>query len=766
MVSARSVPWLLPALAAVLLFLPVLGAGFVHDDVVLLRDNPNIQSWDGVATGFARPFWEIAEDPRTHVGGFYRPLGVSLFVLLHQLGGGSPLPYHLASLLLHAAAAALVALLALRLGWKPLAAGLAGMLFAVHGMHVEAVAWASSLTYLLASCCALGGLLALLGGRWLLAGLALAAAMLSQEAAIGVWLLAVGWQLFRGDLESRPRWPGLAALAGAGLGVWLLRVQVFDDLRAGFFGRPITELSLPPAELWAISFSVHLQELRYLVWPWPHAPFRPLPSPESLTLGDFGRWGPALGGLLVLATAALWWLRGALRWRGGGQAAALLLPVGLLFAGMLPLLSTSNLGQFPFEERFLYLPSAGFALVAGYLLQRARAAGLAAAAGLVLLHAWSALAATGHWSDKESFTTWGMEASPHAMLPFNEFGWIRLEQASALPKLDPERQRLAAEAEEAFATGLAISPADWVVTSVDRQQGNLGLATALFYQGSVGMAEQAYGQILERWPSSFQARHGLGTCLAERGLTELEAGNEELGQLLLERALAEQIGALEAAPDWTAAIHAKGLVLARLGRAEEALPLLERAVEKEPANRGYLLGLAQVHWESGRADRFEELLQRILDQEPEPQQRAEVLFQAGALQLARAVELLLGGLLDPNGAPAPPSPEQLTEGRSAAQTAARFFRQAFSLDAQRFDALQGVASGFELMGRPQEGLAPAKQAFAGRPWDFPIMQTLFRIQVALGQQDEARQTLEVWLRAAPEEDPARPLVVQDLREWQ
>ena len=750
MPSARTVTWLLPALAALLLFLPVLGAGFVHDDVVLLRDNPNIRDWDGVVTGFSQPFWEIADDPRAHVGGFYRPVGVAAFVALHQLGGGSPLPYHAASLALHSLCSALVALLALRLGWRPLAAAAAALLFAVHGMHVEPVAWASSLTYLLATAAALGGLLALLAGRWTLAGLALAAGMLSQEAAIGVWALAFGWQVFRGDLRQRRRWPGLVALAAAALVVYLLRWWVFGSAAAGFFGRPITELAISPAEQWAIALAVQLQELRYLVWPWPHAPFRPLASPERVTLADAQRWLPALGGLLLLAGAAAWWLRGAARWRRGGPPQPLLLAVGLCFAGLLPLLNPSNLGQFPFEERFLYLPSAGFCLAAGWLLSRHPAA-LAGGVALLAVNTWSAASTTSSWADEATFFRWGMEASPHAMLPFNESGRVRLAEAGEFPPGHPERIRLAEEAETIFSAGLEIRADEWVITSVDRLQGNLGVATALFYQGLLDVAEDAYRQILDHWPGSFQALHGLGSCLAERGLAELEAGRTDAGVALLESALVEHTGALEGAPDWSAAMHAKGLVLVRLGRAAEALPLLERAAAIEPDERGFVFDLAQAYWEAGRMDSFAALIQDILDRERDPRQRAEVLFRAGALGIARAEGLL---------------PQGQAAYRPVLEAALDSFQRAVREDPQRYDALQGVASCYEMGGQPELALGPARQAFQARPFEFIFAQTLFRLQAAAGRFEEARQTLEIWLRAAPEEDPARPFVVQTLRELQ
>ncbi|RMH02561.1 MAG: tetratricopeptide repeat protein [Planctomycetota bacterium] len=750
MPSTRTATWLLPALLAVLVFLPALAGGFVHDDAVLIRDNPNLVGWQAVTRGFGEPFWNIADDPRTHVGGFYRPLGIAAFALLRALGGGSPLPFHLASVLLHAVATVLVARIGLRLGWPPLAAGLAGAAFALHGMHAEAVAWASSLTYPLAAVCALSGLLALLGGRSWSAALGLGLGMISQETAIGLWLLALGWQLFRGDDVRTARWRGLGPLLLAGAVVWGLRAQAFGDWRAGFAGRPITFLGIPALELWAISFAVQAQALRYLVWPWPHAPFRPLPSPERVGLADPERWLPALCGAAVLLIAAGLWLLAARRWRRrGGPPPPLLLPAGLLFAALAPLLATANLGQFPFEERFLYLPSAGVCLIAGWLLGRRPAAavlGLAWLAG----HTASVLLVLPHWRNDRSFFDWGVEVSPHAMLPFTERGRLLLEEAALHPPGSPERVRLAEEAEKDFTAGLAIRPDQWLVTSVDRLQGNLGLATALYYQGLLDLAIDSYRKILGRWPDSFQARHGLGICLAEQGTRALEEGREEDGRRLLEEALAEQLGALEGAPDWAAAHHACGLILLRLDRGDEALPHLERAVQLAPQEQEYVFDLAQARWDAGRAEDFRRLIDDALARERDPRRRAEIHFRAGALELERAGELLEQG--------------DDQQARALAEAAAASFRAAREADPGRTDALQGEASAEELLGRKERALDLAARAFAARPEDFVMAQTLFGIQYSLGRVAEARGTLEAWLKVAAEDHPARPVVLQTLRE--
>ena len=63
------------ALAGIVAFIPILGAGFVYDDLELLRDNLSLRRWSFLWEGFLQPMWDMAADPRKQAGGFYRPVG-------------------------------------------------------------------------------------------------------------------------------------------------------------------------------------------------------------------------------------------------------------------------------------------------------------------------------------------------------------------------------------------------------------------------------------------------------------------------------------------------------------------------------------------------------------------------------------------------------------------------------------------------------------------------------------------------------------------
>ncbi len=124
--------WVVIPLLAVVAYLLVLRVGFLSDDFVLLSQGR--QSGVDVRVFVPQPHWYL-----------YRPLGMLLvWQVGGQLWGFNPLPFHLQGLLLHAGVSLLLGL------WLAEASGrrglgwLAGALFAVFPLHLEAVAWVAA----------------------------------------------------------------------------------------------------------------------------------------------------------------------------------------------------------------------------------------------------------------------------------------------------------------------------------------------------------------------------------------------------------------------------------------------------------------------------------------------------------------------------------------------------------------------------------------------------------------------------------------------
>jgi len=154
--------------------------------------------------------------PQASALGYFRPLYVATFWLDRRLWGLSPALFHLTSLALIAASAALVVLVARRYTRDPFLAGAAGLLFAIHPWHVENAAWVAVRGDPLYACLTLLAILAY--DRWREDGrglpfVALAlfeAALLSKESAVVLPFILVAI----GALDRRHRPFPREALSG------------------------------------------------------------------------------------------------------------------------------------------------------------------------------------------------------------------------------------------------------------------------------------------------------------------------------------------------------------------------------------------------------------------------------------------------------------------------------------------------------------------------------------------------------------------------
>jgi len=175
--------------AAVLLYVPTAWYGYVQDDRAIIVSNPAAHSVSAALGAFDDPYW-----PRESGAGLYRPVTILSFAIDWTLSGGRPGWLHLMSALWHGVVTVLFVLVLMR--WLPsLAAAGAGLLFAWHPVHVEAVANVVGRAELLAAAGILGAVLVARRGWWLGAVLCAAFAMFSKEHGViaGVAILIDRW---------------------------------------------------------------------------------------------------------------------------------------------------------------------------------------------------------------------------------------------------------------------------------------------------------------------------------------------------------------------------------------------------------------------------------------------------------------------------------------------------------------------------------------------------------------------------------------------
>ncbi len=391
--------------------LPTLWNGFVYDDVLLIVDNLRVHGLAGVGGIWQGSYWPA--------GGLYRPLTLQLFALEWSVGGGRAGTFHAVNVVLNAAAAVLTFRLLVRI-LEPrdprapdsrvrLAAGLGAALFAVHPVHVEAVANVVGQSELLVAICALLSVERYLhwrrsGERGLsrsqrlaLAGLTLLGILAKETGyVIPVLLGAAELILVRSNTRTRGSvvapfvWQGSVVVAAL-----LWRLTVLGSL-AGEQPSPALQ-GLGLVERGMAMLAIVPEWARLLLWP---IHLQAEYGPPALALI------PALGprhiaglGLLGLAIVVIWRARRdhpptafALLWIliALAPVANLLVPTGVVLA-----------------ERTLYLASAGVSFGAAALVHSARpllrriawVGGLGLLAGGVLL----TLQRQGVWQTQEGF---------------------------------------------------------------------------------------------------------------------------------------------------------------------------------------------------------------------------------------------------------------------------------------------------------------------------------------------------------------------------
>jgi tetratricopeptide (TPR) repeat protein len=512
------------ALVAVLVYLPALGNRFTLDDGPIVALNPAAHSIRAALAAFDQPYW-----PPEHGAGLYRPMVVLSFAVDWQLSGGSARWFHAVNLGWHAAATALlVPILAAYTG--PAAALAGGMVFAVHPVHVEAVANVAGRAELMAAAFLFGALLlgravrrrrslgastgalevALLG--------ATALALLSKEhAVVALALLALDDLGTRAAVGPRLPWRLYA-------GVLLLTLVWFIGRRAvegglSFESVAPTFFLLGPGGRVSTMLPVVFVLLRLLVWPFDLSPYydpQVVPRLEHLTAVGVA------GAVVVVAGAALAFAL----WRKHRAAS-----VGLLIIGV-AWLPTANL-LFPsgvvIAERTLYLVSAGVALLAG----------LGAAA---VAHRWGT-----------------RRAIVGTALVVAAFG-----------------------ARSATATGLWRSNQDLVFGTLESHPESYRLhqtaARILARRGEMQKAVAEYGVAIELYPREY-------LTLAEAADAALEAGRPRLAVLWLRRSLEGLRAQEQRSPRHAPTQRVLARALLRLDSASEALGHARRAFEGAPRDR-------------------------------------------------------------------------------------------------------------------------------------------------------------------------------------
>ena len=574
---------------------PIVDGAFLNwdDDAIFLRNpaltGPHVYAWAFTTT---------------HMG-HYQPLSWIAWSALAQTFGVNPTPFHLLNLLTHGIVTALVFLLAMRLlllagvteSRARIAAAAGALLFGIHPMRVEPVAWASAFPYLAALLFALLSTLAYVGSRsrpwreaaalkgpryyrtphydrtprydrsatlsgspfrryptlaaveWSVAAVAAFAVSLGfRPIAVGLplILLLLDWY----PLQAAHRQAGrdralpliadkipyvVIALAAVGL-EWYARRQVgFNELTPG--ARLTLAATGPFVYLWRAVAPVGLSPVAVL----------PLNVQGSIL-------GVICATAIGVIVAVGWGLRDR-------RPAVLAVWVAYLLL-VAPTVGLAPTGLQAVADRYAYLPAVAVAVAAAAALAVAvsnRPVGLTIAAAALLGLSVLAWNQTHVWHD--SVTLWTRAAQLDAA---NDIAFYNLGTALQ----DAGRSD---EAISAYEATLRLVP-----DHVPARQNLNGLkaiarqrdADALAGAGNLAAAIPLYRETLTLDPRRARARAALGVALARTG--QFQAAADELAR------------AIDQGVDDPAVVNAAGFALVQTGRTDEAVRLLREALARHP----------------------------------------------------------------------------------------------------------------------------------------------------------------------------------------
>lgn len=389
-------------------FLPALSNGFVNwDDAFNIYENKNIEQFD----------WQhiksIFTDP---VIGGYNPLPIFTFAVEHALVGLKPFLYHFDNLLLHLICTLFVYLILRRLNLSPMAAGFATLLFGIHPMRVESVAWATERKDVLYGAFYLGALytyiLSLQSTEsrkkyyWITMGLfVLALFSKIQAVSLPLSMLAVDYLLQRPlkwnlILEKIPFF--LASLIIGFVGIYFLATNNTLSNAPG--------LSLPErALIGTYSLSVYLMKL---IVPYELCPLYPYPSALD--------WHFYISPLGVLAFLAL------LVWAYLKNKREIVFGLIFFLVNVVFLLQVVGAGQGFIADRFTYIPYIGLFFLLAFAYQTianksTNARSYTRIAGIVFLSVLGVMTIRqiGIWKDPVALWSHVLKYYPNATTPWS-----------------------------------------------------------------------------------------------------------------------------------------------------------------------------------------------------------------------------------------------------------------------------------------------------------------------------------------------------------
>lgn len=578
-----------------------------------LVQNPSLASAKRFLTEIFEP---------SSVGGYYHPLAMISLMLDVAMGGSvdNLKTFHLTSLFLHVANSLLVAVFLYLLFGRVLPAAMMGLLYGVHPITIESVAWVSERKTLLAAFFALWCLIFYIRfirkHHWSSGAVCLimyVLSILSKPSTIGmpILLLLLDWWPLRrfskkAVLEKLPLFivAGLAAV-----------ITFVSQSRSASVTLPSES---GPVRILLIFCHNIIFYLKNIIWPVKLSWYYPFPEPFNLSQPQVIVGAIGTCALIAVLLISLRWTR------------CLLMGWLFFFAAIFPTLGLVGFHPMIAADRHMYFPIIGLLLPAGWLFGQfwggehirfsrvTRQIILVAAVALLTVSEFVLTRSyLVYWRDTESVYKYMLKLSPDVAILHSDLGLVLNNSG----KVD--------EAIEHFNKALKLVP------NFAEAHSNLGCA--LRKLGKTDEEILHYRKALELKPNSVIAHYNLATALAEQGKTD--------------EAIAEYRQALRLEPENSDALSNLGFALAEQGNFSEAIECYKKVLQLEPGNilTHGRLGLAMAG--AGKIDEAIKEFRIVLTARPDD---AEVCRDLGRLlekkgEIAEAIKSYRAAMqIDPN----------------------------------------------------------------------------------------------------------------------
>lgn len=624
------------------------------DDKEYLRQSVR---WNGLT-------WDAVKWAFTSTESYYHPLVRLSHVLDYQIWRTNAAGHHATGLVLHALNAALVfgflwtllGATSLTTGERFMVALWVAVVFAIHPLQVESVAWMSGRTQLLCTTFGILSLWAYAAGarRWLVWGLYVAALLCKPMAvSLPFVMLAIdyyplrrheqlGWGRLVGE---KTLWIALAVVA-----------SVATVITKSQLGQISTLATIPPSERVFLTFeSLAFYPLK-LVWPSHLSPVYPM---QLLSLNQWPVLASVLTILITTAVAVVERRRRPMLIAAWGAYVVLILPV----SGLMPIGFQSMAQRYAYEAMLPVLLLAGAAGI--WVWRRRMTAARLALVGTIVAPLFCFAVRTRQlipdWSTEERVRRAVLTVFPDSEQSNRAFAKMLLDQGRVGEALVYAQRAVELAPNQSYShmtLGLVLGRLGRLPEAMaqdeqalqmnpDPAEGHYNFGAALAELGKVTEAAEQFEQAIRIKPDYPEAHYNYGAALDQMGRPQDAISHYEqalrlnpdyteahsnLGVALaqtgrIDEAIAHFEQALRLNPDFTAAHYNLGIALAETGRINEAIAHFEQALRLNPDYVEALYSLGEALEQSGRLTDAMERYQQALRIKPD--------FAAARTALAR-----------------------------------------------------------------------------------------------------------------------------------